>query len=212
MKDFMTLGHSIAHEVIINKSRFIGLTYPVTSEDDIAKCLGDARLKYPNASHYCYGYILGNDGLLQRFSDDGEPGGTAGMPIMQVLLQQELRDVLIVVVRYFGGIKLGAGGLVRAYTKTAVEAIDKADRIKMTYSSKGIISIDYHLLGSVEHYLRQDGILILEITYQENVQITIITNIHWDEVCNRLTDICSGNINIEEQDSVYYHWILDIQR
>ena len=126
---------------------------------------GGCTGKVPNATHYCYGAVIGLDGLLQRFSDDGEPSGTAGMPILQVLLQKELKNVLVVVVRYFGGIKLGAGGLVRAYRRTATEAVNQASVVKMVLSTRAAISIDYNLLGSVEHFLHQPGILIQKIDY-----------------------------------------------
>ena len=149
------LAKFIEHEVVIQKSRFIGLTYLVTEEEELSRYLEDARERYPNATHYCYGAVIGLDGLLQRFSDDGEPGGTAGMPILQVLMQKELRNVLVVVVRYFGGVKLGAGGLVRAYRLTATEAVNQAGVVKMVLSSRALVSIDYSLLGSVEHFLHQ---------------------------------------------------------
>jgi uncharacterized YigZ family protein len=146
------------------------------------------------------------DGLLQRFSDDGEPGGTAGMPILQVLMQKELRNVLVVVVRYFGGVKLGAGGLVRAYRRTATEAVNQAGVVKMVLSSRALVSIDYSLLGSVEHFLHQPGIMIQEISYGGKVNIHLLTNQNWDELKGRLTDLCSGNVEIEKLDSIYHYW------
>jgi putative IMPACT (imprinted ancient) family translation regulator len=122
------------------------------------------------------------------------------------LLQKELKNVLVVVVRYFGGIKLGAGGLVRAYTRTAAEAVNEAGIVKMTYSSRGILSIDYGLLGSVEYFLRQNGIPIQEMNYGEKVSMQIITSLDWEGLTKKLMDICSGNIEIERLDSVYYNW------
>jgi len=206
LDDYLSVARSIEHEIVINKSRFIGITYLVSSEEDIPLYLEDAREKYPGASHYCYGAVVGINGLIQRFSDDGEPGGTAGMPILQVLLQKELKNVLVVVVRYFGGIKLGAGGLVRAYTRTAAEAVNEAGIVKMTYSSRGILSIDYGLLGSVEYFLRQNGIPIQDMNYGEKVSMQIITNLDWEGLTKKLMDICSGSIEIERLDSVYYNW------
>lgn len=204
--DYLSLGKSIDHEVVIQKSRFIGLTYLISDEEELSLCLEDARERYPNATHYCYGAVIGLDGLLQRFSDDGEPSGTAGMPILQVLLQKEIKNVLVVVVRYFGGIKLGAGGLVRAYRRTATEAVNQAGVVKMVLSSRAVVSIDYNLLGSVEHFLHQPGILIQKIDYGENVEIHLMTKQNWDELTGKITDLCSGNVEIKKLDSLYHNW------
>jgi uncharacterized YigZ family protein len=206
LKDYLSIAKTIEHEIVINKSRFIGIPYAVSSEEEIPLYLEDARERCPDASHYCYGTVVGISGLVQRFSDDGEPGGTAGMPILQVLLQKELKNILVVVVRYFGGIKLGAGGLVRAYTRAAAEAVNEADIVKMTCSSRGTLSIYYSLLGSVEYFLRQKGIPIQNMNYGENVSIQIITKLDWDGLVNQLMDICSGNLQVERLDSVYYSW------
>jgi uncharacterized YigZ family protein len=204
--EYLSLGKSIDHEVVIQKSRFIGITYLISSEEELSLCLEDARERYPNATHYCYGAVIGLDGLLQRFSDDGEPSGTAGMPILQVLVQKELKNVLVVVVRYFGGIKLGAGGLVRAYRRTATEAVNQASVVKMVLSTRAAISIDYNLLGSVEHFLHQPGILIQKIDYGGKVHIHLLTNQNWDVLTGKLTDLCSGNVEIKKLDSLYHNW------
>ncbi len=203
MKTYLTVGSQAAHEIVINKSRFIGLTFCVEAESEIAQCLEMARAEYPAATHYCYGAVIGQDGLIQRFSDDGEPGGTAGMPILQVLIQKELRNVLVVVVRYFGGIKLGAGGLVRAYTKAAVEAIDKAGIVEMVPGSKGLLTLAYTQLGSVEYLLRQWGIGIEDISYSDRVSIRVATDMPWDELCGRIRDACSGNVEIKRLEDTY---------
>lgn len=204
--EYLSLAKSIDHEIVIQKSRFIGISYLISSEEELALCLEDARERYPNATHYCYGAVIGLDGLLQRFSDDGEPSGTAGMPILQVLLQKNLKNVLVVVVRYFGGIKLGAGGLVRAYRRTATEVVNEAGVVKMVLSSQAVISIDYSLVGSVEHFLRQPGILIKNIDYGVDVNIHLLTNQNWDELAGKLVDLSSGNIKIKILDSIYYNW------
>ena len=106
-------------ELIINKSRFIGIMQPLTCEQDIANTLAQLKLEHKKATHICYAYVYSVDKVLEKCSDDGEPKGTAGAPIMNVIKKRGAKNVLIAVVRYFGGIKLGAGGLVRAYSKTA---------------------------------------------------------------------------------------------
>jgi len=203
LKTYLTVGSQAAHEITINKSRFIGLAFSIEDESDIALCLDRARVEYPAATHYCYGAVIGQDGLIQRFSDDGEPGGTAGMPILQVLVQKELRNVLVVVVRYFGGIKLGAGSLVRAYTQSAVEVIDKAGIVRMVPGSRGLLTLGYTQLGSVEYLLRQWGIGIEDIAYSDKVSIRVTTDMPWDELCGRIRDACSGNVQIIRLDDIY---------
>jgi len=196
LKDYMSAGKSAEQERVIKRSRFIGRTYLISSEEEIPLSLEDSRKRYPGATHYCYGAVVGADGLIRRFSDDGEPGGTAGMPILQVLMRKELRNTLVVVVRYFGGIKLGAGGLIRAYSGTASDAIRKAGTVKVAYSSRGVLTIDYRLLGSVENFLRREGISIQEVQYGKEVQMQILTRQDWDSVASRLTDLCRGNVRI----------------
>lgn len=106
-------------ELIINKSRFIGIMQPLTCEQDISETLNKVKLEHKKATHICYAYVYSIDKVLEKCSDDGEPKGTAGAPIMNVIKKRGCKNTLIIVIRYFGGIKLGAGGLVRAYSKTA---------------------------------------------------------------------------------------------
>jgi uncharacterized YigZ family protein len=206
MMEYLSLSKCAENEIVIQKSRFIGLAYLIAREEEISLCIEDAKVRYPNASHYCFGAVIGIDGLLQRFSDDGEPSGTAGMPILQVLLQKNLKNVLVVVVRYFGGIKLGAGGLVRAYTRAANETVNAAGIVKMVLSSQAVVTVPYSLLGSVEYFLRQPGIVIKEMSYGEKVDIHLLTNHDWNALTGKLTDICSGNLEIKRLDSVYASW------
>lgn len=124
-----TITETITNEIELNKSIFITRIYKVSSLDDIKKKLTEIKDEYKDATHYTYAYIVDD---LRKSSDDGEPGGTAGVPIMNVLLKNELNYVLCIVIRYFGGIKLGAGGLVRAYTKAVVEALKTKTLIELT--------------------------------------------------------------------------------
>ena len=135
-----TIGENVSNEIVIKNSRFIALFYKISSVD-IEKFLDEVKELYPKATHYCYAYIY-ND--IKRFSDDGEPGGTAGMPILNVLEKEELNNTLCVVVRYFGGIKLGAGGLVRAYTKAVTETLKIADFLYLEKGYKVRISFKYN--------------------------------------------------------------------
>lgn len=141
--------------IIIKNSRFICLTYQISLKNEIEKILNEVKVKYPDATHYCYAYVLDSE---KHESDDGEPSGTAGMPILQVLEKNGLNHVLCIVVRYFGKIKLGAGGLVRAYTKSTVECIkDKIIFLKKGYEVK--ISFNYDDLKKIDYLLKDVPIL-----------------------------------------------------
>lgn len=141
-----TIKKNVTHEIIINKSRFIAKLIKINSEEEIKEKINNLKKEYKDATHYCYAYIIGN---VKRFNDDGEPSGTAGMPILNVIENNNLTNILCVVIRYFGGIKLGAGGLVRAYTKSITESLKKAEitnlnngliiKIEFTYDKLKII-------------------------------------------------------------------------
>jgi len=206
LKDYRTIGRTASNEVIINRSRFIGQAFHVDSETAAEEAIAKVRQTWPDASHHCYAYIIGEDGQVQRFSDDGEPGGTAGMPIMQVIMQQGLKNTLVVVTRYFGGIKLGAGGLVRAYSKTAAEVLEKAGKAVMTVSTSGMLSIPYSMLGTVEHFLRSRGIPVIDAEYSDKVDLTVIIPSDWESFENTMMNLLSGNVECIETGRLYYNW------
>ena len=168
-----TVKENIANEIIINKSRFITYVYKVNNKDEIDNILSLLRKEYKDATHHCYAYILGN---LKKASDDGEPAHTAGMPILNVLENKELNNVLAVVIRYFGGIKLGAGGLVRAYSNSVAKALDNAVlvpiikeiKIKIEFSYSNIDNVNYFLKDYKITYKEFDTNIIYEFIYEEN--------------------------------------------
>ena len=124
MANFRTIHDYGCDEIIINKSKFIGYASPINSEDEAIEFINQIRKKHSDATHNVYAYVYGDNNSIQRYSDDGEPSGTAGMPVLNVIKLEDLRNVVVVVTRYFGGVKLGAGGLVRAYTKGAKIGLD----------------------------------------------------------------------------------------
>ena len=140
-------------ELIINRSRFIGMACPVKSEAEALDMLESARKKYWDASHNCFAYRVGETANTARFSDDGEPGGTAGKPIMDVLTAKGLTDTLMIVTRYFGGVLLGAGGLVRAYSRCAADAVDAAGAVIMRPAAKLTLTLTYPQYNLLEQYL-----------------------------------------------------------
>jgi uncharacterized YigZ family protein len=159
---------SLPISIEIEKSTFIGLLFPVSSLQDIQEVIQTLKTEHPKANHFCYAAIYGEDGQYANSSDDGEPSRTAGIPIFEVLKHHDVTNVLCVVIRYFGGIKLGAGGLVRAYTKAAAESLKHAKfYIKKTVPTYEI-SFAYAMMGPIDRYLEEKA-TILEKIYLENV-------------------------------------------
>ena len=172
MTGYRSVDKSSETEYIINRSRFIGRCFPVTSEEAALSLLGDIRKKHWDATHNCFAYRIGETASIARFSDDGEPGGTAGMPIMDVLRSKELTDVLVVVTRYFGGVLLGAGGLVRAYSRSAADAVAEAGIVSYIPAKQLSISMDYSRYGAMEQYIRST-VQVEDVEFMENVTMRI---------------------------------------
>ena len=165
-----TIKNNTINEIIIKNSRFICLLIKINSVD-INNILDKIKSDYPKATHYCYAYLY-ND--IQRFNDDGEPGGTAGMPILNVLLKEELSNVLCVVIRYFGGIKLGAGGLVRAYTKSVTECLKVTDLMDLEEGYKVRLKFNYNDEKQVKYLLKDST--ILNEKYDLDVEYLVLVN------------------------------------
>ena len=172
MKLYSTvIGYGEA-EQYIEKSRFIAYVKPVETKEEADAFIAEIKKEFSDARHNCYAYVL-RDNNIARFSDDGEPGGTAGMPMMEVLKQEELVDVAVVVTRYFGGILLGAGGLVRAYSKGAKIGVDAGKISVMTYCGKVQITASYDLYGKVRYLLEQAGFTDLEAEFSQDVSVSL---------------------------------------
>ena len=162
-----SINETITNKLEINKSVFITKIYKVNSLEQIKDKLNNIRNEYKDATHYTYAYIVDD---LKKSSDDGEPGGTAGVPIMNVLLNNELNYVLCIVIRYFGGIKLGAGGLVRAYTKATVEALKESKLINLVDGYVIRIEIDYQNQKSLDFLLKEYDV---NKTYNETIEYIV---------------------------------------
>lgn len=168
MSSYKTVKQASECEIIEKKSRFIALTYPVTTEEEALTLLEGARKKYYDATHVVFAYRLRNN-QIQRFSDDGEPQGTAGVPVLEVLTKGEITDTLVMVVRYFGGTLLGAGGLIRAYSKSAHEGVTASNVITMAECVEFTIDCPYHLLGKVEHILIGMDARKIKVDYADKI-------------------------------------------
>lgn len=170
-KTLRTLGEEA---FIIQKSRFIGCASPVADEAGALAFLSQIRAQYKDASHHCYAYIIGQNAGVMRYSDDGEPGGTAGMPILGVMRARGVVDCAVVVVRYFGGILLGAGGLTRAYSQGAVVALSAAHVVEMHRSQRYLAEIAYPLWDRVSYALRDAACIVEEQEFTDRVTITLL--------------------------------------
>ena len=187
------------------RSRFIAHLMPVTHLEAVEKHLASLRLEHPDASHHCSAYILGPQGAIQKSDDDGEPAQTAGLPMLEVLRKQALTDILCVVIRYYGGVKLGAGGLIRAYTKSTALAIKAAIlTVPETYL---VLSIDasFNVAGKLEGYLREQT-TVTDVRYGTNVTFTIeIIESAYPIVQAKVRDVSAGTatLNIEARITRY---------
>ena len=171
MDSYITLGQYSAEEYIVKKSRFIGYAKPVKTEQDAISFIEEIRKKHWDATHNVYAYAL-REGSIKRFSDDGEPQGTAGMPVLNVITQEGITDCVVVVTRYFGGILLGGGGLVRAYSHSAKLAVDGAGIIILVPWLVLNISCDYTLYGKIEALVRDFDGVVCDTEFTDCVNIS----------------------------------------
>lgn len=159
----------------VNKSIFIAILYPLHTQDDITLFLQDARIEYPKANHYCSASLFGDHQEQQTADDNGEPHRTAGIPILEVLKHFDVTNILCVVIRYFGGIKLGAGGLVRAYTKACAEAMKQAKFYRKLFVDTYQITFKYQDIDTIDRYLKEK-VTVIDKTFTDTVTYTLYLN------------------------------------
>ena len=204
MSTYKTLHEFGMDEVIIDKSKFIGYAKPIKSEEEAIEFVNEIKKKHKDATHNVWAYTVGPAMNIQRYSDDGEPQGTAGIPTLEVIKKEDLRDVVVVVTRYFGGIKLGAGGLVRAYTKGAKVGLEAAKIIEKVMYKEVKIKIDYNQLGKVQNEIMNLGYFIKDTVYEDNVEIIVYSKLEDVEVLtSRMIDITSATAGIVLGDEFY---------
>lgn len=173
LNTYRTIAGFGQEEIIIEKSTFIGYAKPVETEEEALAFIQEIKKKHRDATHNVPAYVLGEQNNIQRCNDDGEPSGTAGVPVLEVIKKEDLRNVAVVVTRYFGGIKLGTGGLVRAYTKGAKIALEAAGIITKTLYQIIIVSVDYTMLGTVQNQLRLNAYDTKDIVYEDIVHLHV---------------------------------------
>lgn len=203
LERFWTIDHEEKAEIVEKKSIFIANIYPVADEKEAQAKLSDIKKKYHDAKHNVFAYRLVND--VERYSDDGEPSGTAGMPILNILRGENLQNVLIVVTRYFGGILLGTGGLVHAYSAATKEAISKAKKNEMILHSKYKVTISYELYQTVEYYCRTNNIKIINSSFLDVVVLEIVVKKEKEEtLIQKIVELSNGSAGINVVNSNFY--------
>ncbi|WP_042471063.1 YigZ family protein [Bacillus ndiopicus] len=170
-KDYATVKGYGEREIVISKSRFIAYVNRAETEQDAIDFIDKIKKMHPSATHNCSCYLVGEHDNIQKANDDGEPSGTAGVPMLEVLKKQGLKDTVVVVTRYFGGIKLGGGGLIRAYGKATTEGLDAAQVVERKLHHLMKVSIDYTWLGKVENEVRNSHYTLKEIQYADAVEV-----------------------------------------
>ncbi|MCR5602862.1 MAG: YigZ family protein [Lachnospiraceae bacterium] len=192
-------------EIIEKKSRFIGNAFYVGNTSDAEKKIAEISKKYWDARHNCYAYVIGEKGENSRFSDNGEPSGTAGKPILEVINGRGITNVLVIVTRYFGGVLLGTGGLVRAYTQAAQACIDNSEIGQLAYAQKMTVIVSYNLINNIQYYLSQNGINIQDSRYGAEAEFDIcVKDTEADNIKTGLTQKCEGRLKIIPIDVGYY--------
>ena len=191
-------------EKIIERSRFITFSAHVESEEEARAFIAEIRSMHSLATHVCYAFISDKTGHLQRFSDDGEPQGTAGVPILEVLKAKKLFETAVAVVRYFGGVKLGAGGLVRAYSSSAAENLDGADIRLLEMCEEYTITVDYTGIDGVQKYLSSHTCTLLSTDYGEKVSCTVaVKKVDGESFIRELVDYMQGRVSYEKGKEYY---------
>ena len=192
-------------EITEKKSRFIATVCPVHSEEEALAFIEKMKKKYWDARHNCYAYILGENQSCMRSSDDGEPQGTAGHPMLDVLTGEKLYDVAVVVTRYFGGVLLGTGGLVRAYSKAVQEGLKNSTLMEKKRGIPVILETDYTGLGKIQYILAQRKLFVRDTEYTDSVKIhVLIPEVEEREVLAEITEGTNGQAKLESGDMCYF--------
>lgn len=192
------------HEIVIEKSRFIAHVSRAETEEEALEFIQSIKKKHWNATHNCSAYLIGENDQIQKANDDGEPSGTAGIPILEVLKKKHLKDTVVVVTRYFGGIKLGAGGLIRAYGKATSEGINATGIVERKLMRILHTKIDYTWLGKVENELRSSPYAIKKIHYLDYVEIeTYVEEGETKAFTDWMIDLTNGQCEISEGELLY---------
>ena len=203
MDDQIKITKTGNSEVIIKKSRFLGMAVNAETEEEVKELLSDVRKEHYSARHVCYAYSLGEKNPKLKFSDDGEPGGTAGKPMLDVITKSGICNILIIVVRYFGGTLLGTGGLVRAYTQAAAEAIENAEKKTVCLSNTYEIQTDYTDFEKIRFILESTEGVTYEAEYSDKVILKVtVPEVKATQLTDLVTEKTSGRADVVFKDQM----------
>ncbi len=202
---YKTIYKGASGEFDVKKSKFIGTIMPASTEEEALSFIDKMKKKYYDANHNCYAYIIAGDNEISRFNDDGEPSRTAGMPMLDILVGEELKNVVAVVTRYFGGIHLGTGGLVRAYSDATRIALENCKIIEKQKGRKINVRMDYTSHGKIQYILSEENIPILDTNYTELVDMTYISPVGKDNMIQKkLMEVTAGTVDIRPGNDLYF--------
>ncbi len=205
LERYKTIYQGGVGEIIEKKSRFIATVRLVETEEQAIAFIEEMRKKYWNATHNCFAYVIGENRECVRCSDDGEPGGTAGKPMLDVLLGEGMYNTTVVVTRYFGGTLLGTGGLVRAYSKAVQEGLAQSQVIEKQYGAIISIGTDYTGIGKIQYFIGERKIPVLESEYTDKVQLKVIMPVgEVKRFLADLTEATNGRAKLEISENLYY--------
>ncbi|WP_430494443.1 YigZ family protein [Rossellomorea marisflavi] len=197
------------NEIVIERSRFIAHVARAETEEDAQAFIADIKKKHWDATHNCSAYMIGENNLIQKANDDGEPSGTAGVPMLEVLKKRDLKDTVVVVTRYFGGIKLGAGGLIRAYGKSTSEGLNATGVVERKLMRIMKTKIDYTWLGKVENETRSSHYQLKEIHYLDAVEVEVyVEEAAKDDFTSWMTELTNGQGEITEGEVEYLETLI----
>ena len=208
-QSYITIAKRSCEELIINKSRFIGYAAPCCTEEQALCFLQEVREEHKSATHHCYAYIIGENASIMRYSDNGEPAGTAGMPIMDVMRNKGIVNCCIVVVRYFGGVLLGTGGLVRAYTQSSQAAVESAGVSRMELTSDEYCELPYSVWDKFRYISEQQPVRIDRVSYGSLVSFhLLVRSSDRDSVLNKLMDASGRKLESITENESFMPWEL----
>lgn len=209
LNDYKTVKGYGQSEITIQKSRFITYINRAESEQQAQAFIDDIKSQHKNANHNCSAYMIGEHDTIQKANDDGEPSGTAGVPMLEVLKKQGLKDTVVVVTRYFGGIKLGGGGLIRAYGKATTEGIQVAQIVERKLHHLMKVSVDYSWLGKLENEVRESNYPLDRIEYAESVELYIFTLAIEEDIFREwITEMTNGQSHIQLAKKEYLEFVI----
>ena len=196
MQEFLTIKNNVSEQITEKKSKFIANLFYIESQKEAEELIKNTKKKYYDARHNCFAYrVLDRDTIIEKSSDDGEPSGTAGSPMLNILQKSNLCNILIIVTRYFGGVLLGTGGLVRAYSDATIKAINVAEKMLKTKGIELEVELEYNNLENFKYYCKNNNILITNIDYYDVIKCKIeLENIIYEKL---MENINKKNINLD---------------